>query len=200
MAHRSIPIGRTRRTETCANVMVRAGFLTKGHAGCSLHSSSERSLAMRGASRHSRIGAALCGLLLISPVSAQQQVRPSEEAIASKLAGDERRDWIKVRESVFMGGSKCQAGERWRFTRQGTLTVRTCRQERWQVSTHRWRLEPDGSLDYRLVISPALQVNGRRIRFRGVDQFLILRRMPNAKTTAVHDVELRRASGPAPVF
>lgn len=141
--------------------------------------------------------AALSAILLLGePADAQ----PSKQVVAQKLAGAQTRDWIKVRETVFMGGSKCQAGERWRFGRDGKLQIRTCVQERWRVSTHNWELQPDGSLDYRLIISPMLADSGRRVRFRNEDQMLILRKMPGEKTLGVQDLELRRAPGSPPAF
>src|SRR4051812_43305472 len=93
-------------------------------------------------------------LMIAAPVLAQPGSARAE--VEQRLAGSNGRDWIRSREVLFMGDGKCQSGERWRFSRDGTLKIRTCTQQQWRVSAHRWKLEPDGALDYKLLITPAV--------------------------------------------
>lgn len=133
-------------------------------------------------------------LVLAAPVGAQTTsgALPTGTDLTRRLTGD----WIKVRESVFMGDARCRQGERWRFAADGTLVVRRCVDEAWRVTRHRWRLEPDGQIDHRLGVSPVLPEAGRRVLFRGGQ--LVLRQMPASRAMAVQDVVLRAAAGRPP--
>lgn len=135
-------------------------------------------------------------LLLVLTASAGAQTTsgalPTQDDLARRLAGD----WIKAREAVFTGGGRCRQGERWRFLADGTLVVRRCVNEAWRVTRHRWHLEPDGQIDFRLGVMPALPETGRRVLFRSGQ--LVLRQMPASRTIAVEDVVLRTAAGRPP--
>ena len=123
----------------------------------------------------------------------------AEAGLRTKLAGTGMRDWIKVRESVFMGDGRCQTGERWRFAASGVLTVRRCIDGQWRISTHSWTLAKDGGVAFKLVANPLVE-SGRRVLFRDGASTLILRRMPDQKRRAVEDSELRAATGATPAF
>lgn len=126
-------------------------------------------------------------------------VEPAEQSWRTRLAGTGTRDWIKVRESVFMGDGRCQAGERWRFAASGVLKVRRCIDGQWRISTHRWTLAKDGGIAFKLVANPLVE-SGRRVLFRDNANTLILRQMPDEKRRAIEDSQMRVATGATPAF
>lgn len=122
-----------------------------------------------------------------------------QSSLSGKLTGSTSRDWLKERESVFMGDGRCHAGERWRFAANGVLKVRRCVNERWVVSRHRWHVADDSGKSV-LQIVPALSESGRRVLLSDDGKSLTLRRMPNRKIAGISDIELRLATGDAPDF
>jgi len=139
-------------------------------------------------------GAVIPILTLLAATSSVQAQRasPTEAPLASRLVGPGSQDFIKTREYVFMGGDRCQSGERWRFASDGSLKVRICAGNTWSVSTHRWRIEDRAGKPV-LAVAPPVSESGRRVLLTDDGSRLFLRRMPGTKTGGVETVELRLA-------
>lgn len=121
-------------------------------------------------------------------------------AIDERLTGGQSKDWLKVRESVFMGSGGCKSGERWRFAQPDVLRIRRCIDGRWVVSQHRWRPIADAVGKTVLIIHPSVPESGRRILFSDDGRTAYLRLMPGTKTSGFSDTALQASAGSAPAF
>jgi hypothetical protein len=85
--------------------------------------------------------------LLLCGLTASAFAQNVREKAVSRLTNDSSKQWIFERVEVYMAGERCLRGEKWKFSKDGLLTIIKCVKGIFVETEKRWTLEVKSRLD-----------------------------------------------------